>query len=51
MHVTIILLCWQEAVDWLYDHPKVLAGGIGLSGLSKGAELALYISTITPKVQ
>lgn len=40
----------QEAADWLYSQPQVLKTGIGVMGLSKGAELACLMANLNPKV-
>lgn len=42
---------FEEAVDFLASHPKVIPGGVGAVGVSKGAELANLISIITHKVR
>ena len=41
----------QEAVDYLYSHPNVLPGGVGVIGISKGGEIALHMSTSSEKVK
>ena len=40
----------QDAVDWLHAHPQVSKDGIGLVGVSKGAELAIHMAILSPKV-
>ena len=44
-------LYFQEAIDWLSNHRNVSSGGIGVVGYSKGADLAIYMSTISEKVR
>ena len=48
MHVRVFC---QEAIEWLYDHPKVLKTGVGILGVSKGAELALHMAAYNSKVR
>ena len=33
----------QEAADFFFQHPSVQPGGVGVIGISKGAELALHL--------
>ncbi|KAK3745590.1 hypothetical protein QZH41_016232 [Actinostola sp. cb2023] len=33
-----------EAVDWFKNHPQVIPGGIGVMGISKGAEIACLLA-------
>ena len=42
---------FEEAVDWLLQHPKVKKGGIGMMGSSKGGELALLTAGRKPEVK
>ena len=35
---------FDEAADWLVKHPAVLPGGIGMMGVSKGAEITLMMA-------
>ncbi|XP_046364219.2 acyl-coenzyme A thioesterase 1-like isoform X1 [Haliotis rufescens] len=39
-----------DAVDWLQSHSAVYLTGIGVIGVSKGAELAMLMATFSPKV-
>ena len=39
-----------EAVKWLKNHPQVQPGGIGLLGISKGADIALLLTANCPDV-
>ena len=38
------------AVDWVHDHPRVNKQGVGVIGVSKGAELAYLLTVCSPKV-
>ncbi|XP_005997371.1 acyl-coenzyme A thioesterase 1 [Latimeria chalumnae] len=42
---------FQEAVQYLQNHPKVKDGGVGVIGLSKGGDLALSMGTFLPGVR
>lgn len=39
---------FEEAIKWLNAHPSVLPGGIGLIGVSLGAQIGLYMATHCP---
>ncbi|KXJ17868.1 Acyl-coenzyme A amino acid N-acyltransferase 1 [Exaiptasia diaphana] len=34
-----------EAVDWLKNHPSIIPGGVGVMGISKGAECSLLLAS------
>lgn len=38
------------ALDWLISQPEVLNGQVGVVGLSRGAELALQVASMDPRV-
>ena len=40
----------QDAVEWMVNHPAVKKPGIGLVGVSKGAEFAMYMSIVDKRV-
>lgn len=42
---------FEEAADLLLRHPKVLGPGIGVVGVSKGAEIALLMATFLKQVK
>lgn len=42
---------FQNAVELLASHPKVSPGGVGVVGVSKGAELAHLVAIISHKVR
>ncbi|CAH1791859.1 unnamed protein product [Owenia fusiformis] len=42
---------FEEAVDWLFNHPNVTPGGIGVLGVSKGASIALLMASIFSKIR
>ncbi|ELT98177.1 hypothetical protein CAPTEDRAFT_208283 [Capitella teleta] len=43
---------FQKSIAWFIRHSKVQAGaGIGIVGISKGGELAMYLSTLCPEVK
>ena len=44
-------LIFQEAIDWLCSHRDVFSDGVGVVGVSKGADLALILATYSPKVR
>ena len=45
------MMSCQEAIEWLHERPEVLkTRGIGVTGISKGAELALHMAAFNPKV-
>lgn len=35
---------FEEAAEWLVKHPSVISGGVGMMGVSKGAEIALMMA-------
>jgi dipeptidyl aminopeptidase/acylaminoacyl peptidase len=35
---------FQEAVEWLKKHPLVVPGGVGVLGISHGADIALLLA-------
>ncbi|XP_068127981.1 acyl-coenzyme A amino acid N-acyltransferase 1-like [Hyperolius riggenbachi] len=41
---------FEEATEFLSNHPKVSRGGIGVLGVSKGAEVALAMASYLPQV-
>ncbi|CAI9590721.1 unnamed protein product [Staurois parvus] len=41
---------FEEAAQWLCNHPKVFGDGIGIVSLCKGAELALAMASYLPQV-
>ncbi|XP_075711086.1 acyl-coenzyme A amino acid N-acyltransferase 2-like [Rhinoderma darwinii] len=41
---------FEEAAHLLINHPKVSRAGVGLVGVSKGAEIALALSCFVPKI-
>ncbi|XP_035828114.1 acyl-coenzyme A amino acid N-acyltransferase 1 isoform X2 [Aplysia californica] len=41
---------FEEAVNWFSKHPKIYQGGIGVIGVSKGAEYVLCMSAYCPQV-
>ncbi|KAM3938320.1 acyl-coenzyme A amino acid N-acyltransferase 1-like [Leptodactylus fuscus] len=41
---------FEEAVNFLVNHPKVTSGGVGVVGISKGAEIALAMSCFIPQI-
>ncbi|XP_076053242.1 acyl-coenzyme A thioesterase 5-like isoform X4 [Oratosquilla oratoria] len=42
---------FEEAVDFLLKHEKVMKSGVGTIGVSKGGDLALSMATYIPKVK
>lgn len=42
---------FEEAAEWLSSHPSVNQAGIGVVGVSKGAELALLMAWKCPQVK
>lgn len=42
---------FMEAIDWLCSHRDVFSDGVGVVGVSKGADLALILATYSPKVK
>ena len=40
----------QEAIEWLSSHKDIFHEGIGVMGVSKGADLALLMAAYSPKV-
>ncbi|ELU00797.1 hypothetical protein CAPTEDRAFT_169392 [Capitella teleta] len=42
---------FEEGIDFLQQHPKVSKGGIGAIGISKGSDIATYMSIINPMVK
>ena len=40
----------QEAVEWLAKHPDIKKPGIGVVGVSMGAEFAMYMPIVSRKV-
>ena len=49
-------LCWvdiflpQEAINWMGSNRDVFHDGIGVVGVSKGADIALLMAAHSPKV-
>ncbi|XP_031572536.1 acyl-coenzyme A amino acid N-acyltransferase 1-like [Actinia tenebrosa] len=41
---------FQEAVEWLKNHPQVRPGGVGVLGISKGADIILLLAANCPDV-
>ena len=41
---------FEEAVEWLYKHPKVQPGGVGIHAISRGSEIALSLAAVCDKV-
>lgn len=39
---------FEEAIKWLSAHPSVIPGGVGLIGVSLGAQIGLYMATHCP---
>lgn len=37
---------FEEAAEWLVTHPAVIPGGIGIMGVSKGAEIVLMMAVL-----
>ncbi|GFN86706.1 acyl-CoA amino acid n-acyltransferase 1 [Plakobranchus ocellatus] len=42
---------FEEAINWLASHPKVISSGIGVIASSKGVENALIMGAYSPKVK
>ena len=41
---------FEEALEWFSRHPMVRPGGVGVMGVSKGAELALVLASYKPQL-
>ncbi|XP_077319150.1 acyl-coenzyme A amino acid N-acyltransferase 1-like [Lithobates pipiens] len=41
---------FEEAAQFLSSHPKVCGSGVGVVGVSKGAEMALAMASYTPQI-
>ncbi|KAM9329224.1 acyl-coenzyme A amino acid N-acyltransferase 1-like [Gastrophryne carolinensis] len=41
---------FEEAAQFLSDHPKVSGSGIGVMGVSKGSEIALVMASYLPQI-
>ncbi|KAL5008038.1 hypothetical protein ScPMuIL_013619 [Solemya velum] len=44
------LTYFQGATDWLLSKPEVIPRGVGVLGMSKGAEIAMVMGTYIPRV-
>ena len=42
--------CIQDSVDYMTSHPSVLSSGVGMYGISKGAEIAQLTALHNDKV-
>ncbi len=45
-----VVFSLQEATDYLLSHPAVRKPYAGVIGVSKGAEMAILLATVCPKV-
>ena len=43
-------MIYKIAADWLSSHKEVFSDGIGVVGVSRGADMALQMAINSPKV-